>query len=425
MKQNKIAIIGLGYVGLPIFNAFKKKYNVIGYDINKERIKNLLKGIDVNNQVKKKDLNSKNNNITSNFAVLKNCNIFIVTVPTPINNLNKPDLSNLINVSNKIGKILKKNDLVIYESTVYPGVTEEICVKILEKKSKLKLNKDFLCGYSPERINPGDDKKTLEKIVKITSGSNKKALKQVNMLYSSIIKAGIYPVSSIQIAESAKVIENTQRDINIAFINEISMIFDKLNIDKYEVLTAANTKWNFLNFKPGLVGGHCIGVDPYYLAYRAKQKKILPKIILSGREINENYVIHVINKIKNILNEKYSKNMRLNILFLGFTFKSNCPDTRNSKVFKIMQYFAEKYSKVHAYDPMIVNLTHEKKIYNKINFLNKIANNKYYNVIILSVDHDIFKKNGINFLLSKLSKKGIIIDLKNIFKKQNPQYIKI
>ena len=313
--------------------------------------------------------------------------------------------------------------MVIYESTVYPGATEEICVKILEKESGLNKKGVFLCGYSPERINPGDKKRSLEKIIKITSGSNRKALKLVDFLYSKIIDAGTFPVSSIKVAESAKVIENTQRDINIAFMNEISIIFDKLDINKYEVFKAANTKWNFLDFKPGLVGGHCIGVDPYYLSFKAKEMKIDPRIILSGRKINEDFSTYIYQRIKKIIESQFKKKYGISILFLGYTFKADCPDTRNSKVLKVIDKLNKNFKHINAHDPYADNNILVKK-FNKINFLKNIKKIKKQDVIIFMVDHSQFKNNGYNYYKKYLSKEGIIIDIKNLFK-NNKNYFKL
>ena len=297
-NSHKIGIVGLGYVGLPFAVEFGKKYNTIAYDINQSRIDELLNGFDSTGEITKHNLqSSKKLSLTSSLEDLSKCNIYIISVPTPINNKNEPDLSILLSATRSIGSIIKKKDIVIYESTVYPGCTEEDCVPVLEKKSGLKYNKDFFCGYSPERINPGDKERTLTKIVKVTSGSNQKISKVVDDLYSSIITAGTYLASSIIVAEAAKIIENCKRDINIAFVNELSIVFNKMNLDTQEVLDAAGTKWNFLNFKPGLVGGHCIGVDPYYLTYKAKELGYESKVILSGRNLNDNYVKYIIDNI--------------------------------------------------------------------------------------------------------------------------------
>ena len=307
MKKTKIAVIGLGYVGLPVSIAFSRKYKVMGYDINPNRIESLNKFIDSTLEVSTTKLRKALNNnlsITSTINDLKECNIYIITVPTPINSDNTPDLSYLVDATKSVGKILSNNDIVIYESTVYPGCTEEICVPILKKYSKLEYNKNFYCGYSPERINPGDKKHTIEKIVKVISGSTEEAAKKIDKLYSSVIDAGTYVAKSIKIAEAAKVIENTQRDINIAFINELAIIFNKMKIDTNDVLDAALTKWNFLDFKPGLVGGHCIGVDPYYLAYKSKKEGYNPEIILAGRKVNNSIGKFIVNEVVGDMNKR-------------------------------------------------------------------------------------------------------------------------
>ena len=333
IEDLKLAIIGLGYVGLPLTLEFAKNRKVIGFDLKKKRIEELNSGIDKNFEFNKEEIeNTKNLNFTNNEEDLKYANCFIITVPTPINELKKPDLQPLLKASEMIGKIIKEGDLIIYESTVYPGCTEEVCVPILEKSSNLKFNQDFFCGYSPERINPGDKKHTISKIKKITSGSTPKILDLVDSLYNEIVDAGTHKTSSIKVAEAAKVIENTQRDINIALINELSMIFSKLNIDTTEVLDAAGSKWNFLPFKPGLVGGHCIGVDPYYLTYKAESVGHHPQIILAGRAINDNMGNHVVSEMIKKMEKKKINIKNSKILIMGLTFKENCSDVRNSGV---------------------------------------------------------------------------------------------
>ena len=409
--QKKLAIIGLRYVGLPLAVEFGKKYTTVGYDINKNRINDLKKGLDVTKEVTKAQLKSSSKLIfSSNIETITDSNIYIISVPTPINKHNLPDLSILLNATSIVGSILKKNDIVVFESTVYPGCTEEDCVPVLEKESKLEYNKDFFCGYSPERINPGDKEKTVTKIVKVTSGSNSDTAKIVDNLYSSIIKAGTYKASSIKVAEAAKVIENCQRDINIAFVNELSIIFNKLNLDTQEVLDTAGTKWNFLPFKPGLVGGHCIGVDPYYLTYKAKTLGYKSKIIDSGRELNDLMANYIYKEIDDKL-ERH-KNNKLNVLFLGVTFKENCPDIRNSKVFDIIHFFkSDKYS-VDIYDPYASN----QEVYktNKVKLL-KLRNlkKKHYDCIIVSVAHKEFVDINVeNYIKNKSS---LIYDLKGIY----------
>ena len=339
IEKLKIGIIGMGYVGLPLAIEFSKKVKVLGFDINSERINQLKKKIDITNEVSKKEFsNLKKISFSSNFKDLINCEIYIITVPTPINYNNKPDLKPLIRATTLVSKILKKNDIVIYESTVFPGTTEEICGPILEKSSGLKINKNLFLGYSPERINPGDKNKKITDIVKITSGSNLKTKKSVTKLYSTIIKAGIYEAETIKIAEAAKIIENTQRDLNIALVNELSLIFKKMKISTEKVLKAAETKWNFISFRPGLVGGHCIGVDPYYLTYRSKQIGYNPQIILAGRNLNNQMPSKVFRDIISLA-EKRKMNSKLKVLILGLTFKENCPDTRNSKSLDLFDHF--------------------------------------------------------------------------------------
>ena len=414
MKFDKIniGIIGLGYVGLPLAVSFAKKNKVIGFDSNKNRINDLKKGLDITFEVSKKSIRKTKNIIFShNSKDLKKCNCFIITVPTPINRIKNPDLSYLVSASKLVGSVLKKGDVVIYESTVYPGATEEICVPILEKKSNLIFNKDFFIGYSPERMNPGDKKHTVSNIIKVTSGSNKETAKFVDKLYRSIVKVGTYKASSIKVAEAAKIIENTQRDINIALINELSLIFNKLNIDTDEVLKAAGTKWNFLPFRPGLVGGHCIGVDPYYLTYKSKKLGYNPKIILAGRKLNDNMSTHMVNKLFLKMNEKKIKISNSKILIMGLAFKENCPDIRNSKVFDLAKQLKKFKVKVCAYDPWVNNKTNK---LNGVRLIKKPIKNNY-DCVILAVAHNIFKKMGTRKIKSLTKKNHIIFDLKYIF----------
>ena len=333
LSTSKIAIIGLGYVGLPLAVEFGKKFPVIGFDINQSRIDELSKGYDRTQEVETDNLQSSTQlSFSANINDLVDCNVFIVTVPTPIDRFKKPDLIPLIAASKTVGKVLRKGDVVIYESTVYPGCTEEDCVPILEKESGLVFNQDFFCGYSPERINPGDKVNTLTKIKKVTSGSTLEVAQFVDSLYGSIITAGTYLATSIKVAEASKAIENAQRDVNISFVNELALIFDKMGIDTTEVLEAAGTKWNFLKFKPGLVGGHCIGVDPYYLLHKSESLGYYPQVILSGRRVNDNMGIFVANKLVKLLIKKGHKIDGCKVLILGVTFKENCPDIRNSRV---------------------------------------------------------------------------------------------
>lgn len=338
-SPNKIAIIGLGYVGLPLAIEFGRQYQVLGFDINKNRIEELRKGEDHTKEADVDDLNevlvSKNLSLSSHLEDLKDCNIYIITVPTPIDQFKAPNLGLLLKATAMIGTVLKKGDIVIYESTVYPGCTEEDCVPVLEKTSGLKFNHDFYCGYSPERINPGDKVNTLTKIRKVTSGSTPEIADAIDSLYKSIITAGTHKASSIKVAEASKAIENAQRDLNISFVNELSLIFDRMNIDTNDVLDAASTKWNFLKFKPGLVGGHCIGVDPYYLAHKAESLGYHPQVILSGRRVNDNMGMFIANKVIKLMIKKGHKIDGARALILGITFKENCPDIRNSRVIDI------------------------------------------------------------------------------------------
>ena len=416
MNQNtKIAIIGLGYVGLPLMVEFSKKFSVIGFDINASRVNNLKNQIDETMEVAAKDLVAIKDNVHSNSTFLENKDFFIVTVPTPINENKSPNIQALESACSMIGNYLKQGNCVIFESTVYPGLTEEICIPILEKTSNLKLNRDFSVGYSPERINPGDKKRKLPQIVKIVSASNLKALKQVDKLYSSIITAGTHKVLSIRAAEAAKVIENTQRDINIALMNELSMLFHKMNIDFNEVLKASNTKWNFLDFKPGLVGGHCIGVDPYYLTFKAIQEGFEPKMINAGRTTNEMMPKHVFLNTKKALKTNGKKLEQSSGLILGATFKENCPDFRNSKVQDIIQLFKSKVKSLVVHDPYysskITSFAKDSKLFKS----EEIAFKKKYDFIIIAVPHSSFKKIGHSALRKTLKKQGILYDLKSLF----------
>ena len=416
MKEKKvISIIGLGYVGLPLAVAFAKKYKVIGFDINKKRIEELKKGYDRTREVSEKELKSVNIKYTSNINDLKEANIHIITVPTPIDKHKNPDLRPLIEATKSVASILKKGDIVIYESTVFPGCTEEVCVPILEQVSGLVFNKDFFVGYSPERINPGDKKHTLTNIVKITSGSTKEIAKKIDKLYASIIEAGTYLAPSIKVAEAAKVIENAQRDINIAFVNELALIFDRLNIDTLEVLKAAGTKWNFIPFKPGLVGGHCIGVDPYYLAYKAKEVGYHPEVILAGRRINDYIGIFVANKVIKLMIKKSHIINKSKVLILGITFKENCPDVRNSKVVDVINELKEFGCKVDVYDP-VADREEVKKEYS-IDLLDKV-DFKNYDAIILAVAHDEFKKLEPQIKKAKEENKSLVVyDVKGLLDK--------
>ena len=417
MKKIKIGVIGLGYVGLPLAVCMSKKFEVKGFDINKNRIDNLCKGYDQTLEFSKKELNKIKNNISfiNSTKLLDNCNFFIIAVPTPIYKNKIPDLRNLKKATQIVGKILKPDSIVVFESTVYPGVTENVCAPILEKFSKLEYKKDFNCGYSPERINPGDRKRKIQNIVKVISGSSPSALKKINFFYKKSIKAGTFIASSIKIAEAAKVIENSQRDINIAFINELSKIFDKLEINTYDVLKAANTKWNFLDFKPGLVGGHCIGVDPYYLASIAKQNKYNPKIILSGRNLNNEMPSFVVSKLGNYFKNRTKKNLK-SILILGLTFKEDCNDYRNSLIFDIIKIINNKKINYEIFDPFLVDEFKQLKMHGiKIK---KELPKKKFDTVLVAVGHNYFKKMGIA-KITRFSKYNIVFDLKNIFNNKN------
>ena len=415
MKETKIAVIGLGYVGLPVAIAFAEKYRVTGYDINKQRVADLNEYNDATLEVSEESLQKtliKNLKITNKIKEIKQSNVYIVTVPTPIKKDKSPDLTPLLSASKEVGKVLSKGDIVIYESTVYPGCTEEVCVPVLEKFSDLNYNIDFYCGYSPERINPGDKQHTIKKIIKVTSGSTPEIADRIDDLYSSIIEAGTHKAPSIKVAEAAKVIENAQRDINIAFVNELAKIFAIMDVDTTEVLNAASTKWNFLNFRPGLVGGHCIGVDPYYLADKSQKMGYTPKIILAGREVNDSMGLHVVNEVSGLLSKVYKSLDSKNILILGSTFKENCPDYRNTKVIDIINNLKTRKFNVDVFDPW-VDKKDFKKNYNQ-DVYSEVPQKKY-NAIILAVAHDAFKEINLNHLM--IDSKSIVYDIKSFYSK--------
>ena len=408
-----LAVIGLGYVGLPLAVEFGKKYNVIGFHIFKQRIDELKKGYDRTLEVEKDELQSaKNLNFTTNLEDLRAAQIYIVTVPTPIDQYNKPDLTPLLKASSSVGKVLKKGDIVIYESTVYPGCTEEDCVPILERESGLKFNVDFFCGYSPERINPGDKQHRLPSIKKVTSGSTPQIADEVNALYASIITAGTHKASSIKVAEAAKVIENSQRDINIAFVNELALIFDKMGIDTLDVLEAAGTKWNFLPFRPGLVGGHCISVDPYYLTHKAESLGYHSQVILAGRHINDNMGVVVANKVIKLMIKNAHQIVGSKVAILGITFKENCPDIRNSRVVDIVKELKDFDCCVEIFDPW-ADKEEVKHEYGLELQDSKDFKLQEYAAVIVAVAHEEFK--GLDF-----SHKGktIVYDLKGILPKE-------
>lgn len=422
MNTIKIAVIGLGYVGLPLARLFATKYNVIGFDINERRIKELNSGKDTTLEVedhvlqaviKKEPSNTAGLFCTSTINDIKDCNYFIVTVPTPVDKNNRPDLTPLYKASETVGKVLKKGDIVIYESTVYPGVTEEECVPVLEKISGLTFNTDFFAGYSPERINPGDKEHTVEKILKVTSGSTPEIGQKINALYASVISAGTHLAPSIKVAEAAKVIENSQRDINIAFVNELAKIFNLMGIDTHEVLEAAGTKWNFLPFKPGLVGGHCIGVDPYYLAQKAQEVGYHPEIILAGRRINDSMGQYVASEVVRLMLQNDAKVKGGAILVLGITFKENCPDVRNTRVVDVVQHLKKYGAEVDIFDPWAnpAEVAHEYGL----KTVTAIPQKKY-EAIVLAVAHKEFK--GLP-LQNMLSKNGILYDVKGVLDKRS------
>jgi UDP-N-acetyl-D-galactosamine dehydrogenase len=413
LKNTKIGIIGMGYVGLPLAVEFGHHFLVVGYDINADRISNLKCGIDSTNEVERSSLKAVNNlSFTSEVNDLIDCNFYIVTVPTPIDINKKPDLQPLLSASKMVAKLLKKNDTVVYESTVYPGATEEDCIPILENESGLSLNKDFYVGYSPERINPGDKFHRLPNIIKVTSGSSPESAKFIDKIYRKIIIAGTHQAKSIKVAEAAKVIENTQRDLNISLINELAIIFNLMDIDTEAVLEAAETKWNFLKFRPGLVGGHCIGVDPYYLTHKAESLGYNPEIILAGRRMNDGMASFVASQLIKLLAQKGMIICQSKILILGLSFKEDCPDIRNTKVVDIISELKEFNCEVSAYDP-VVDKVAAKREYG-IELIEK-PKSKHYDAIVIAVGHKQFKELGIQKIKSFGKSKHIVYDLKYLF----------
>ncbi len=409
----KIAIIGLGYVGLPLAVEFGKKYPTVGFDIKNERIKALSRGYDETLEVTEEELKRcPHLHFTSTVEDIAACNTYIVTVPTPIDTYKRPDLTPLISASKMIGHTLKKNDIVVYESTVYPGATEEVCIPVLEKQSGLKFNIDFFVGYSPERINPGDFQHRLPSIKKVTSGSNQATLEKVDNLYASIITAGTFRASSIKVAEAAKVIENTQRDLNIALINELSILFHRLGIDTLEVLEAAGTKWNFLPFRPGLVGGHCIGVDPYYLTHKAQEVGYHPEVILAGRRINDRMGEYIAEQVVKLMTRKKIQVVGSNILVLGLSFKENCPDIRNTKVVDVINEFKSYHANVDIFDPWISieDAYHEYGLK-----VVKSPEPNHYDAIILCVAHRQFIELGIQNIRTFAKETHVLYDVKSVF----------
>jgi UDP-N-acetyl-D-galactosamine dehydrogenase len=418
MSNKKICIVGLGYVGLPLAAAFAKKYKVTAFDVDSSRIKELESGYDKTLEIDTSMLQSVKGNITyiSNIENAIGCNIYIITVPTPIDKNKKPDLKYIRESSGMVGSNLKKDDIVIYESTVYPGVTEEFCVPILEKKSGLKFNKDFYCGYSPERINPGDKNYRLEDIVKVTSGSTHEVATEVDKLYQEIIPAGTHKASSIKVAEAAKVIENTQRDLNIALINEFSIVFNKLGIDTESVLEAAGSKWNFLKFSPGLVGGHCIGVDPYYLTYKSIEMGYVPEVILAGRKLNDSMGFYVAKNVIDLMIKNNIEVSNSNILIMGLTFKENCPDIRNTRIISLINKFKNSNCNIDIYDPWVDEEVADSEY--GIKLISFPLKDKYDGIII-AVAHDKFRDIGLKEIKNFGKENHVLYDVKYLFNKED------
>ena len=413
LTDSNIAIIGLGYVGLPLAVEFGKKFRTTGFDINPKRVAELGRGRDATLEVTSAELKSARRlQFTSKLAGIRRCNVFIVTVPTPIDKYNRPDLTPLERASESVGQVLKNGDVVVYESTVYPGCTEEVCVPILERVSGLRFNRDFYVGYSPERINPGDKTHRLMTIKKVTAGSTPEAADFVDSLYASVVTAGTHKASSLKVAEAAKVIENTQRDVNIALINELALIFNRLGIDTEEVLVAAGTKWNFLPFRPGLVGGHCIGVDPYYLTHKAQEIGYHPEMILAGRRINDNMSLYVASEVNRLMSDKRILIKGSRVLVLGITFKENCPDIRNSKVADVVRELEKFGAKVDVYDPWAspAETRHEYGI--EIVAQPRKAR---YDAVVIAVSHEEFRQLGIRGVRALCKSRHVVYDIKHVF----------
>ena len=413
LRNCRLGVVGLGYVGLPLAVEFGKHFDTVGFDVKRGRIAELEAGKDSTLETTRAELKAATRlSFTSELADMKRCRVFIVTVPTPIDEYKRPDLTPLVRASESVGKVLKKGDVVVYESTVYPGCTEEVCVPILERESGLKFNKDFFAGYSPERINPGDKEHRLTTIKKITSGSTPEAADFVDKLYTSIIRAGTHRASSIKVAEAAKVIENTQRDVNIALINELALIFNRLGIDTEEVLKAAGSKWNFLKFTPGLVGGHCIGVDPYYLTHKAQEIGYHPEMILAGRRLNDNMALYVAQEITKLMGQKRIHVNGSRALVLGITFKENCPDIRNSKVVDVVRELQKFGAKVDIYDPWAdgADCKHEYGL-RPVRSLNP----RSYDVAIVAVSHREFAELGADGVRKLCKKNHVLYDIKHVF----------
>ena len=413
LRKCRIGVVGLGYVGLPLAVEFGKHFDTTGFDVKASRIAELKAGRDSTLEVTKQELKSASHlSFTTDLEAMKRCQIFIVTVPTPIDEYKRPDLTPLVKASESVGKVLKRGDVVVYESTVYPGCTEEICVPILERESGLKFNKDFFAGYSPERINPGDKEHRLPSIKKVTSGSNPEVADFVNKLYSTIITAGTHKASSIKVAEAAKVIENTQRDVNIALINELALIFNRLGIDTEEVLNAAGSKWNFLRFTPGLVGGHCIGVDPYYLTHKAQEIGYHPEMILAGRRLNDNMALYVASQISKLMGSKRIHVNGARALVLGITFKENCPDIRNSKVVDVVRELQKNGAGVDIYDPWAdgAEVKHEYGLK-----MTRNLESRRYDVAVVAVAHKEFRDMGSDGVRKLCKKSHVLYDIKHVF----------
>jgi UDP-N-acetyl-D-galactosamine dehydrogenase len=413
LRNCRIAVVGLGYVGLPLAVEFGKRFDTVGFDVKPERVTQLRAGRDTTLEVTSEELKSAQRlSFTTELADLKRCRVFVVTVPTPIDGYKRPDLTPLVRASETVGKVMRTGAVVIYESTVYPGCTEEVCVPILERESGLKFNQDFFAGYSPERINPGDKEHRLTTIRKVTSGSTPEVAEFVDKLYASIVKAGTHRASSIKVAEAAKVIENTQRDVNIALINELALIFNRLEIDTEEVLAAAGSKWNFLPFKPGLVGGHCIGVDPYYLTHKAQEMGYHPEMILAGRRLNDNMSLYVASQIMQRMAARRIHVKGARVLMLGITFKENCPDIRNSKVVDVVRELEKHGARVDIYDPWAdtAEFRHEYGLK-----LTRALKPRHYDVAVLAVAHKEFRELGVRGVRRLLRKPHVLYDIKHFF----------
>jgi UDP-N-acetyl-D-galactosamine dehydrogenase len=414
LRQRRIGVIGLGYVGLPLAVEFGKQYETVGFDVNPTRVAQLKRGRDVTLEVTSAELKAARNlSFTTELAPLRRCRVFIVTVPTPIDEYKRPDLGPLMRASESVGKVLRRGAVVIYESTVYPGCTEEVCVPILERVAGLKFNRDFFAGYSPERINPGDKTHRLTTIRKVTSGSTPAVADFVDALYGSIVSAGTHKASSIRVAEAAKVIENTQRDVNIALINELALIFNRLQLDTEEVLNAAGSKWNFLPFRPGLVGGHCIGVDPYYLTHKAQEIGYHPEMILAGRRLNDNMALYVAGQITRLMAARRIHVKGARALVLGVTFKENCPDIRNSKVVDVVRELIKQGAKVDVYDPWAsrADCRHEYGL----TPLRRLGNGRRYDVAVVAVAHREFRELGARGVRRLCKAKHVLYDIKHVF----------